>query len=44
VRWIAEWALLDETGTPVRFGTVDSVPGPTVSTDYTVVQAQARLR
>jgi len=44
VMWIAEWALLDATGTPVRFGTVGSVPGPTVSTDYTVVQAQARLR
>jgi hypothetical protein len=44
VMWIAEWALLDETGTAVRFGTVSSVPGPTVSTDYTVVQAQARLR
>ena len=44
VMWIAEWALLDETGRPVRFGTVDRVPGQTVSTDYTVVQAQARLR
>ncbi len=44
VMWVAEWALLDATGTPVRFGTVGSVPGPTVSTDYTVVQAQARLR
>ncbi len=44
VMWVAEWALLDATGTPVRFGTVGAVPGPTVSTDYTVVQAQARLR
>ncbi|HTH05197.1 MAG TPA: hypothetical protein VL916_04975 [Ilumatobacteraceae bacterium] len=44
VMWIAEWALVDASGTPVRFGTVGSVPGPTVSTDYMVVQAQARLR
>jgi hypothetical protein len=44
VMWVAEWALLDVTGAPVRFGTVGAVPGPTVSTNYTVVQAQARLR
>jgi hypothetical protein len=44
VQWIAEWALLNDTGAPVRFGTLSNVPGATVSTDYTVVQAQARLR
>src|SRR5262245_58624263 len=44
VMWMAEWALIDPTGNAVRFGNISSVPGPTVSTDYTVVQAQARLR
>ncbi len=44
VMWIAEWALLNEDGAPVRFGMLSGVPGATVSTDYTVVQAQARLR
>ena len=44
VMWIAEWALLDPGGTPVRFGTTSTVAGPTISSDYAVVQAQARLR
>ncbi len=44
VQWIAEWALVNDTGAPVRFGTLSNVPGATVSTDYTVVQAQARIR
>ena len=44
VQWIADWALVNDAGAPVRFGTLSDVPGATVSTDYTVVQAQARLR
>ena len=44
VMWTAEWALLDPAGNAVRFGTISAVPGPTISSDYPVVQAQARLR
>ena len=44
VMWVAEWALIDPTGNAVRFGTISAVPGPTISSDYPVVQAQARLR
>jgi len=44
VMWIAEWALLDPGGAPVRFGITSTVPGTSVSSDYVVVQAQARLR
>jgi hypothetical protein len=44
VMWVAEWALVDPTGNAVRFGTISTVPGPTISSDYPVVQAQARLR
>ena len=44
VMWVAEWALVDPTGNAVRFGTISAVPGPTISSDYSVVQAQARLR
>ena len=44
VMWVAEWALVDTTGNAVRFGTISAVPGPTISSDYPVVQAQARLR
>ena len=32
------------TGSAVRSGTISVVPGPTISSDYPVVQAQARLR
>ncbi len=44
VMWMAEWALIDPTGNAVRFGTISAVAGPTISSDYSVVQAQARLR
>ena len=44
VVWMAEWALVNETGGAVRFGTISSVPGPTVTSRYRVVQAQALLR
>ena len=44
VVWMAEWALVNETGAAVRFGTISSVPGPTVTSRYRVVQAQALLR
>jgi hypothetical protein len=44
VVWIAEWVLFDPAGNAVRFGTISAVPGPTIGSDYPVVQAQARLR
>jgi hypothetical protein len=44
VVWMAEWALMNEAGAAVRFGTISSVPGPTVTSRYRVVQAQAVLR
>ncbi len=44
VVWMAEWALVNGTGAAVRFGTISSVPGPTVTSRYRVVQAQALLR
>ena len=44
VVWMAEWALVNETGGAVIFVTISSVPGPTVTSRYRVVQAQALLR
>jgi hypothetical protein len=44
VMWMAEWVLVDDEGSPVRFGTIPSVPGPTITSQYPVVQAQALLR